>query len=277
MIDRHRLFGLILMDFFTGSPFVVEVEKDLSEQQQNLDVIIIRRQPGEFHEPLPDGFGELVNHNLVTFKSHQEALSAWAVQELISHYVSYRKLVSPSTDVLLPESEFRLIAFCARSPQQLAGQFPLQKVGEGVYDYRCAGLVIHIVVAHELPLATRNALCHLFSALTPQVEYAIGHYEQHSPRTSSLLRQLFERYREEGLSMSYTMEDFEREVKEEMLAKMTLKERLEGLSPEQRMQGLPPEQRMQGLPPEVIEQYLKSLKSESPPKTEENGAENEDA
>ena len=28
--DWHRLFGLLLTDFFSGSPFVVEVERDLS-------------------------------------------------------------------------------------------------------------------------------------------------------------------------------------------------------------------------------------------------------
>ena len=26
--DWHRLFGLLLTDFFTGSPFIVEVERD---------------------------------------------------------------------------------------------------------------------------------------------------------------------------------------------------------------------------------------------------------
>jgi hypothetical protein len=31
--DWHRLFGLLLTDFFSGSPFVVEVERDLSQQQ----------------------------------------------------------------------------------------------------------------------------------------------------------------------------------------------------------------------------------------------------
>jgi hypothetical protein len=28
--DWHRLFGLLLTDFFSGSPFVVDVERDLS-------------------------------------------------------------------------------------------------------------------------------------------------------------------------------------------------------------------------------------------------------
>src|SRR5947209_3308085 len=30
--DWHRLFGLLLTDFFSGSPFVVEVERDLLGQ-----------------------------------------------------------------------------------------------------------------------------------------------------------------------------------------------------------------------------------------------------
>ena len=53
--DWHRLFGLLLTDFFTGSPFTVEVERDLSEQQQFLDVVILRRGPGRFAARLPDG------------------------------------------------------------------------------------------------------------------------------------------------------------------------------------------------------------------------------
>jgi hypothetical protein len=31
--DWHRLFGLLLVDFFSGLPFTVEVERDLSQQQ----------------------------------------------------------------------------------------------------------------------------------------------------------------------------------------------------------------------------------------------------
>ena len=46
--DWHRLFGLLLTDFFTGSPFAVEFERDLSQQQLLLDVAIIRRGRGRF-------------------------------------------------------------------------------------------------------------------------------------------------------------------------------------------------------------------------------------
>jgi hypothetical protein len=125
--DWHRLFGLLLTDFFTDSPFTVEVERDLSEQQQFLDVIILRRRRGQFVGRLPDGLDGLTAHNLITFKSHREALDAWAMKELVGHYVAYRKLVSASPTELLAEDQFRLYAVCARFPQSLARQVPWQE------------------------------------------------------------------------------------------------------------------------------------------------------
>ena len=94
--DWHRLFGLLLTDFFSGSPFVVEVERDLSQQQQFLDVVIVRRRRGRFTGALPDGLTDLAEHNLITFKSLREALDGPALCELIGYFVAYRKLVSPS-------------------------------------------------------------------------------------------------------------------------------------------------------------------------------------
>src|ERR671930_2294718 len=99
--DWHRLFGLLLTDFFTGSPFTVEVERDLSVQQQLLDVVIVRRGRGRFAGRLPDGLEGLRPHNLVTFKSHHEALNGWAMKELTGADVAYRKLASPSPSRLL--------------------------------------------------------------------------------------------------------------------------------------------------------------------------------
>jgi hypothetical protein len=52
--DWHRLLGLIFTDFFTGSAWNVELEKDLSVKRQLLDIIILRRDGGELIDPLPD-------------------------------------------------------------------------------------------------------------------------------------------------------------------------------------------------------------------------------
>jgi hypothetical protein len=74
--DWHRLFGLLMTDFFSDSPFRVEVERDLSEQQQFLDMMIVRRTRGQMTLRLPDGLENLLAHNLITFKSHTKRWTA---------------------------------------------------------------------------------------------------------------------------------------------------------------------------------------------------------
>jgi hypothetical protein len=111
---------------------VVEVERDLSVQQQLLDVLIVRRGRGRFAGRLPDGLDGLRPHNLMTFKSHHEALTPWALKELIGADVAYRKLISPSPSELLPENQFGLYAVAARFRHNLSGQVPWQRVQAGV-------------------------------------------------------------------------------------------------------------------------------------------------
>lgn len=271
--DWHRLFGLLLIDYFTGSPFEVELERDLS-QQQFLDVVIVRRGPGQFADRLPDGLEGLVAHNLVTFKSHQEALDAWAVKELVSHYVAYRKVVSPSTSDLLSEEEFRLFAVCARRPRNLPREVPWQERGPGVYDCLWGTDTMRVVVAGELPREAHNAPLHLFSESPKLVQFAGGTYQRRSEDTSELLEQLFQRFRAEGMTVSYTMKDFRRDyIKEHLpeLPRKELEETLGVLSPEARLAGLSPEairalpaetlralsaEVLQVLPEEEIRQYL---------------------
>jgi hypothetical protein len=160
----HRLFGLSLVDFFRGMPVTVELEKDLSLKQQLLDVVIIRKQAATLPSRLPDGFEDQAAHNLVTFKSYQEALDGWALNELIGHYVNYRKQASESMQDLLPETDFRLFAVSVRFPQGLARSVPLTRVQPGVYDVQHFTGLLRLVVVHELPQQEHNSLLHLFSA-----------------------------------------------------------------------------------------------------------------
>ena len=113
-MNWHRLFGLVLTDFFTDSPFVVELEKDLSIQKQLLDVLLLRKRPGAFRGRLPDGFDNVAEYNLITFKSHHEPLTDWVLKELTGHYVNLRKQCSPKGKPLLLETAFRLYAVSSR-------------------------------------------------------------------------------------------------------------------------------------------------------------------
>jgi hypothetical protein len=255
--DWHRLFGLLLTDFFTGSPFVVEVERDLSVQQQLLDVVIVRRGRGRFAGRLPDGLEGLRPHNLMSFKSRHESLDGWAMKELVHHDVAYRKLVSPSPSELLPADQFGLYAVAARFPHNLSGQVPWQEVQPGVYDCRWGTDTIRVVVAGELPRQPHNAPLHLFSASADLVGFAGGAYRRRSEQTSRLLGQLFERLQGEGFAVSFTMEDFNRQYVKEHFAQLTPEEQrevLQRLSPEHRrevLEALPLEERLAGLSPEA--------------------------
>jgi hypothetical protein len=251
--EWHRLFGLLLTDFFSGSPFSVEVERDLSEQQQFLDVVILRRGRGRFVGRLPDGLDGLAEHNLITFKSHREALDAWGMKELIGHYVTYRKLVSPSPARLHPEDRFRLYAVCARFPHNLSRQAPWQERQAGVYDCRWGTDVVRVVVAGELPLEAHNAPLHLFSASPGLVGFGRSAYQQRSERTSGVLKQLFETFHVEGFTMSYTIDDFERDYFKKYFPRLTPQEQGKVL------ESLPLEERLAGLSAEQIRQYLERL------------------
>jgi hypothetical protein len=293
----HRLFGLLLTDFFTGSPFTVEVERDLSLQQQFLDVVILRRGRGRFRERLPDGLDLSVEHNLITFKSLREALDAWAMKELVGHYVAYRKLVSLSPSELLPEESFRLYAVCSRFPHNLASQVPWHPQQAGVYHCHWGTDVVTVIVVGELSREAHNAPLHLFSSSAEAVAFGRRTYRQRSEQTSRLLLELFDQYRGEGIVMPYTMEDFDRdfvrthfvdlppeergaifaslppEERRGMVASLPAEERLvlaESLPPKERREliaSLPPEERLAGLSPEQIREYLERLPGGTPTKS----------
>src|SRR5262249_33989245 len=160
---------------------------------------------------------------------HQEALDDWALLELIGHYVNYRKQVSPSTDDLLPESDFRLFAVCVRSPQKLAEQVTLTPVRPGVYEVRVVTLWIRIIVVHELPQEEQNAML-LFSARPEPRRYGAEHYRPHSAETSTLLYQLLMAYSEDP-DMANKIEEFVRQSIDELLQKLPPEVLLKHLSP----------------------------------------------
>jgi hypothetical protein len=198
----------------------------------------------------------LATHNLITFKSHQEALDDWALKELTGHYVNYRKQVSPSFDNLLPEDEFRLYAVCSRFPQDLAASQDWRSLQEGVAEFQRGSDFIRVVVLGQLPDTEHNAVLHLLSASPEKFRYGASHYQQHSTETSTLLERLIEGYRREGIAMPYTMEDFRREYMEDGFEEMTPEQQLKLFEklPLQAQQKL-----VENLPPQVKQTLLENL------------------
>lgn len=238
----HRIFGMLLSDYLEGSPFSVELEIDLSHHKQLLDIIVVRRRPGKMLTPMPDGLNDLVEHNLISFKSFREPLDDWTLKELTGHYVNYRKQTSPKGE-LHSEDRYRLYAVCARLPRALLSQVVHQEVQSGVYECIRGTDCIRVVVAGELPLEEKNSLIHLFSAAQERVEYGRKHHRLKSEATSTIVNAVIEQYSQEGLPMIYTRAEIMKDLAKHFL---TVEQRLEGLTPDQIMSTLSPEQK-QGL------------------------------
>ncbi len=275
LYDWHRLFGLTLTDVFSDTAWRVELEKDLAMQRQLLDVVIIEQtKPGGEATDLPDGLDNLRAHNLLTYKSKQEPLDGWALDELIGHYVNYRKLIGPESR-LLPESDFRLYAVATRYPQGLARGRALQPTAwPGVYDLPWGTPTIRLIVLNAIDPHPRNATWELFSTRQDRIRHGAAHYRPRRAGTWELLRRLYVVHILEDPSMAYTMEEFLREARQQFLQELTPEERLavldqlppeeviKHLTTEERLRGLGPEERLRGLGPEELrklQDYLKML------------------
>jgi hypothetical protein len=185
----------------------------------------------------------------------------WTLKELAAHGVNYRKYVSPDLDHLLPGDQFRLLAASMHFPRQLASRVTLQPQGPGAYDVVWGVDTIRILVLREMPEAEQNVVWNLFSGDQKRIATAFQRLKPRLQSYSSLVNELLEYYGLEGIAMPYTMEEFEREVAEKVLKKLTPQQRLKGLSPEDRLEGLSPEELLSHLTVAEIESYLKKQKA----------------
>lgn len=296
----HRLFGIALTEQFAGTPWRVELELELALRSQRLDVVLIERTPGAATAgapALPDGLEGLRAHNLLTYKSIRESLDVWALDELLAHYVNYRKLnpvaseatgsSSPSgrgTRRLRPAEDFGLYAVTTRAPDALAARVTLQPTSwSGVYDVLWGARLIRIIVLNEIESHPRNAPWELFSADAGRIRHGLAHYRPTDEAARRLLYQLYFTHRLEFSDMAHTIEELMREVDRQIAENMTpellrelaasmtpeqfrkvletvpAEERVRGLPAEERLRGLPAEERLLGLAPEELERLRELL------------------
>ncbi|MCP4699933.1 MAG: hypothetical protein GY862_24245, partial [Gammaproteobacteria bacterium] len=233
MIDWHRLFGIALTDFFTDSDYEVDMEKDLSLKQQYLDIVIIERAGGVSRPlpvPMPDGLDDLSGHNLITYKSRREPLDDWALDELTGHYVNYRKQISPALDDLLPAEDFRLYAVTTHHPHKLGKKIKLEEVRKGVFEVQWGIRRIRIVVLNRIEEEKHNAIWTLFSSSQKKFRHGAVHYHWRRKTASTIINQLYAFYQSEGIAMPYTMDDYVRDTRREMLESVTVEEMLKMFS-----------------------------------------------
>ena len=288
----HRWLGILLTDLFVGRPWSVTMEEELSLKSQRLDILIIEKRGGADAtadpagvDGLPDGLENLAAHNLLSYKSAAEPFNAWALEELISHYVTYRKLASlraarggtgaadeslaePARAYpLLPARDFRRYAIATRQPRQLLRQLPAgacrATACPGVYDLVVGALPVRLIVLDTLAKQPHNAPWGLFAHASDQTQYGFTHYQPRS-RIGIFLRDQLAATGGLETAMAYTVEEFERDAMRDLLEdvlrdpkhlktfldRLVEEDRLRELAPEERLRGLAPEERLRGLAPE---------------------------
>ena len=72
-----------------------------------------------------------------------------------------------------------------------------------------------------------------------------------------MLNSLFDNYNLEGIPVSYTMKDFQRDYVKNHLGVLSPDEVLNSFSPDDRLKGLSLSERLKGISFEEIQQYLK--------------------
>jgi hypothetical protein len=86
----HRLFGLMFGTILENLGFETIAEYDVSRKAQLVDVVVVRRQIlPKIKELAPsyyEGFEELNDHNLISFKSFHEVFNEEALEEFYGHY-----------------------------------------------------------------------------------------------------------------------------------------------------------------------------------------------
>jgi hypothetical protein len=175
----HRLMGLLLERTLSEAFWEVRLEAETTRVPQYLDVLILKRPtPMPQAIMLPDGLTLTTEINLLSYKSHQESLTIWTIQELIGHYVSYRKILAvKDQDHTLPDAtRFQLYAITTMYPTALATQMGTAwQVTEqsGVYRLIGFGLEITVIVTRQIPPAPHNRPWNLLSHDPKLIRYAV--------------------------------------------------------------------------------------------------------
>ncbi|KPA12454.1 hypothetical protein MHK_007339, partial [Candidatus Magnetomorum sp. HK-1] len=216
MIGWHKLLGISFVDYFTDTPYSVDIEKEL-EIPQYLDYIILENTEvdNQLIDP-PDGFESLNKYNLITYKSSQESLNGWALNELISYYVLYRKILSALAEKkdkkkLVPPELFKLFAVSTRFPVKLLKNERYKELKEGIFQIKQGDQYVDIIVVSKLPKTKNNAFWHLFGLDQESIEFGFNNYQWNREDIKYYIFNELSKLKG-GKHMSYTVDDFKREV-----------------------------------------------------------------
>ena len=127
---------------------------------------------------------------------------------------------------------------------------------KGVYDFRWGGRDIRLIVTSQVALKKSNALWLMFGTIKENIENGVANYQGRMDEMSSTINQLLIKYNTEGIiAMPYTVEDYRKELKENVINSLTSDELKHSV-----LNRLTLDEILEKYSPDEIKAYLESLK-----------------
>jgi len=188
----------------------VTVELDLSLKIQRLDMVVVTKQDAiSFDGVDPDyyqGFENLNEHNLISFKSFNESFNMEAIEEFYGHFTNYKKMRE-----IKNEGNINLYAVTHHFPEKLFGKYRGTKFLHCIADRRIYDLKVFTPVRFIITNAFEHPILGLFSNNIEQIGKSRNRLEKDGwllENVSSYLEELYNHYSLEGVNMPYTKEMF---------------------------------------------------------------------
>lgn len=148
---------------------------------------------------------------------------------------------------MVPEADFDLVAVAMRFPRALAARVSLApKERLGICEVGWRARPIPIVVPGQVEPHLRNAFWGLFSLDAAHFRHGLQHYHFQGAPVRTHLTELYRIYKKEVETMAYTVEDFLREPRGDVIDLFPPDVRpiiIDAIPVEERLRGLPPEER----------------------------------
>ncbi|MCI5157165.1 MAG: hypothetical protein D3906_01770 [Candidatus Electrothrix sp. AUS1_2] len=162
--------------------------------------------------------------------------------------------------ISIPKNSFDSYGITARYPKKLfSRQVELTKVQDGVYDIHRGCDNIRLIVLNEIPHVKHNAIWLMFSGIPGEVEFAARQYRGKTQEISTVLNSLFDNYNLEGIPVSCTMKDFQRDYVRNHLGLLSPDEVLDKFSPDEVLGRFSLDEILKRFSPEEIQLYSISV------------------
>ena len=174
--------------------------------------VITKNKPLCFDGVDPDyyqGFENMNDHNLISFKSFNEVFNMEAIEELYGHFTNYKKI--KDMQGLQKSKKINLYAVTHHFPKDLFNKFDKNGYVDCIIEDRVYDFNVFTKVRFIITKSFDHPILGLFSDNIEQIQKSLKRLEKDKwllEHVSAYMKKIFEYYSLEGFDMAYTKEMF---------------------------------------------------------------------